>query len=198
MSATGRQSDHPIHPQFLDRWSPRAFAETTLSEAQVLTVLEAARWAPSASNLQPWRFIYALKGTPEFDAFVETLVPFNQAWAKDAGALIFIASVKSFDGERPVPWHSFDAGAAWGFMALQAHHLGLAAHGMAGVDFDKAAEVLGVPDSLKVEAAIALGVPGAADSLAEPYREREVPSTRQPLSDMVFKGRYAAKQAEAA
>ena len=193
MSATGRQSEHPIHPQFLDRWSPRAFADNAISEADVLTVLEAARWAPSASNLQPWRFIYALKGTPEFDAFVETLVPFNQGWAKNAGALIFVASVKTFDGERPVPWHSFDAGAAWGFLALQAHHLGLAAHGMAGVDFDKAAEVLGVPDSLKVEAAIALGAPGHVDSLDEPYREREVPSTRQPLSEMVFKARYAAK-----
>ncbi|MEI9903237.1 MAG: nitroreductase family protein [Asticcacaulis sp.] len=69
--STNRQSDHPIHPQFLDRWSPRAFTDTAVTEAEVLTVLEAARWAPSASNLQPWRFIYALKGTPEFDAFVE-------------------------------------------------------------------------------------------------------------------------------
>lgn len=196
--STHRQSDHPIHPQFLERWSPRAFSETGVTEAEVLTVLEAARWAPSASNLQPWRFVYALKGTPEFDAFVATLVPFNQAWARNAGALIIAASVKTFDGERPAAWHSFDTGAATAYLALQAHHLGLAAHGMGGFDADAAAEVLGLPDTLKVEAVIALGRPGTADSLPEGYREREVPSTRQPLSEMVFKGRYPQPEKQAA
>ncbi len=127
-----------------------------------------------------------------------TLVPFNQAWAKEAGALIFATSVRTFDGERPAAWHSFDTGAATAYLALQAHHLGLAAHGMGGFDADKAADVLGLPATLKVEAAIALGHPGPAESLPDGYREREVPSTRQPLSEMVFKGRYPAKQAEAA
>jgi nitroreductase len=193
MSTSFRNPTHPIDPQFLERWSPRAFGDTPVTEDQVLSLLEAARWSPSASNLQPWRFIYALNGTPEFDTLLSLLVPFNEGWAKSAGALIFAASVTTFDGERAIPTHSFDTGAATFALALQAHKLGLVAHGMAGLEYEKAPLVLGLPDNVKLEAAYAIGHKGDPDSLPDFLKTREAPSDRQPLSAMVFKGRFSGE-----
>jgi len=188
-----RTPTHPILPVFTDRWSPRAFADKPVTEAQVLTLLEAARWAPSASNLQPWRFIYALKGEPEFDTLLSLLVPFNEGWAKNAGALIFIASVTSFDGERQNTTNSFDAGAAWMSLAIQAQGLGLVTHGMAGLDYEKAPLVLELSPLLKVEAAVAVGYQGDASSLADFLQTREAPSDRQPLETIAFKGKFSGE-----
>src|SRR3569623_1594679 len=120
VKAIGRTTDYPILPLLSERWSPRAFSERPVSEEQVLSLLEAARWAPSASNLQPWRFIYGIRGEPEFDTLLSLLVPFNEGWAKTAGALIFITSVTTFDGQRQNVTNSFDAGAAWMSLAVQA------------------------------------------------------------------------------
>ncbi|MGZ3297401.1 MAG: nitroreductase family protein, partial [Asticcacaulis sp.] len=157
LAANARTSHLPILPMFTERWSPRAFSEQPVSEQEVLTLLEAARWAPSGANLHPWRVIYGLKGEPEFDTLLSLLVPFNEGWAKTGGALVFIASVTSYDGERQIAAHSFDAGAAWMSLALQAHSMGLAAHAMGGLDYEKAPLVLGLPPLLKVEAAVAIG-----------------------------------------
>ena len=188
-----RSSGFPIASQFLERWSPRAFADRLVTEEQVLTTLVAARWAPSASNLQPWRFVYAVRGTPEFDTLLALLVPFNQGWAKEAGALVFIASVTSFDGARQNMTHSFDAGSAFMSLSLQAHAMGLVAHGMAGIDFDKAPAALNLPANLKLEAAVAIGYQGEAASLPDALRARETPSQRQALADMAFKGRFSGE-----
>ncbi len=193
MSTAIRTADHPIDPIFLNRWSPRAFTQQPVSEEQVLTVLEAARWAPSASNLQPWRFIYALRGEPEFDTLLSLLVPFNEGWAKNAGALIFVASVTSFDGERQIPTHSFDAGAAWMSLALQAEKMGLIAHGMAGLDYEKAPLILGLPDNVRLEVGLALGYKGEINTLPDFLQEREAPSGREPLSNLAFKGKFAGE-----
>ncbi len=195
MSISFRSPTHPIDSQFLERWSPRAFADTPVTEDQVFSVLEAARWSPSASNLQPWRFIYALKDTPEFDTLLSLLVPFNEGWAKHAGALIFAVSVTTYDGERAIPTHSFDTGAASFALALQAHKLGLVAHGMGGLEYDKAPLVLGLPANVKLEAAFAIGYKGDPDSLPDFLKARETPSDRQPLSAMVFKGRFSGEVA---
>lgn len=194
---TERSSEFPIDPLFIDRWSPRSFDGTPLTEDQILTILEAASWAPSAYNAQPWRFVYALKGTPEFDRLLGLLVEFNQSWAKDAGALVFIISRTHFDARdgaeaQPIYSHSFDAGAAWGQLALQAHLLGLHAHGMTGLDFDRIPAALGLPEGYRVEAAAAIGTRAAADRLPEPLRAREAPSTRKPLSEVAFRGSFAA------
>lgn len=185
-----RTPDHPIDRQFLDRWSPRAFAERPVTEEQVLTVLEAARWAPSASNLQPWRFFYGIRGEPEFDTLLSLLIPFNEGWAKNAGALIFITSVTSFDGSRQNITHSFDAGSAFMSLSLQAHAMGLVAHGMAGIEFDKVPVVLRLPDNLKVEAAVAIGYRGDPSTLPEALQKREAPSQRQELATLAFKGHF--------
>lgn len=130
---TNRPTEHPIDAQFTERWSPRSLTDQKLGEAEVLSLLEAARWAPSASNHQPARFVWALRGEAGFAAINGALVPFNQAWASKAGALLAVASkdmTLGQDGaENPNPWSAFDAGAAWMSLALQAHAMGLVAHG---------------------------------------------------------------------
>jgi nitroreductase len=190
MSQTPRIAEHKIADIFTARWSPRAFEAKPIAESELMRLFEAARWAPSASNLQPWRYVYALRETPAFDALVATLVPFNQDWAKHASALVFLASVTTLDGVQPVAYHSFDAGASWMALALQAHDQGLITHGMAGVDFAKAAEVLNLPETFKLEAAIAVGYHGDPETLPAHLKEREAPSDRQALSTMVFKDRF--------
>lgn len=193
----GRATEHAVDPLFIERWSPRSFDGKALSEQQLLTILEAASWAPSAYNAQPWRFVYALKGTPEFDRLLEPLVEFNQSWARNAGALVFIVSRTHFDPKdgaeaQPIYSHSFDAGAAWGHLAIQAHLLGLHTHGMTGLDFDRAREVLELPKGYRVEAAVAIGTRADAERLPEPLRAREEPSTRRPISEIAFRGTFAA------
>ncbi|TCR90236.1 nitroreductase family protein [Rhizobium sp. BK376] len=193
-----RESSYPIDTMFLDRWSPRAFTNETMPESDLLTMLEAAHWAPSASNLQPWRYLYALRGSEHWDKLFGVLVEFNQGWVKSAAALLFVIS-RTHTGElgsseqKPSYSHSFDAGTSWGFLALQAHLMGYEAHGMTGFHADKANEMLGVPDGYRVEAAIAIGKVGDKNQLSEKLREREVPSQRKPLSELAFNGTFVAK-----
>lgn len=191
MTVTNRVSEHDIDPVFLNRWSPRAFSDQAVSESQVLKLLEAARWAPSAGNLQPWRFFYALKGTPEFDTFEAGLVPFNFEWAQHAAALIYVASVTTFDGVKPVVSHAFDAGAAWMALATQAAHEGLVAHAMGGIHHDKLRDSLALPDNIVLHCGVAIGYQGDFATLSETLKARETPSDRHPLSAVAFKGAYS-------
>lgn len=188
-----RHADHPVDPLFVNRFSPRAFTEASLTEAEVLTLLEAARWAPSGSNVQPWRFAYGLRGDTGFATIAETLVPFNRAWAEKAAALVVIASktVVERDGvAHPHGSHAFDAGAAWMNLALQAHLKGLVAHAMAGFDKLKAAESLGLPAQHDLHVVVALGYQGAAETLPEALRPREVPSPRLSLAEIAKHGGF--------
>ncbi len=193
-----RNSEFPVDTMFLDRWSPRAYANETMPEADLLSMLEAAHWAPSSYNHQPWRFVYALRGSEHWDRLMSILIDFNQGWAKSAAALVFVVS-RTHSGElgsaeqKPIYSHSFDAGTAWGFLALQAHIAGYEAHGMTGFHVEKSYEVLGVPDGYRVEAAIAIGKVGDKNQLPEGLREREVPSQRKPLADVAFNGTFVAK-----
>ena len=194
-SSTGRSAAHDIHPAFLERWSPRAFTDEAIPQAVLMSLFEAAHWAPSSFNLQPWRFIYAHRGGAGWDDLLGLLIPYNQAWAHRAAALIFVASAKHrlrSNGEREAIYsHSFDAGTAWGYLALQAHHAGWAAHGMTGFDHQRCYEALGVPqDDYRVEAAIAVGRIGHRDTLPDGYRERETPSHREPVASLVFEARF--------
>jgi nitroreductase len=194
----GRTADHPIEPIFLERWSPRAFDETALSETEMMTILEAGRWAPSSYNSQPWTFIYALRGTPEWNKLLGLLIEFNQSWAHRAGALLFMVSSETMQppgAEKPVPAysHSFDTGAAWGFIALQALKMGLHTHGMVGFDKERAVTELNVPPGHRVEAAIAIGRMGDISVLPEGLQAREVPSPRKPLSASAFAGGFPVR-----
>lgn len=194
--SNNRSSSHDIEPIFLERWSPRAFSGEPVAEAHLMSMLEAAHWSPSASNHQPWRFIYAIRGTDSFSRLLSLLVPGNQRWAKEAGALLFIVS-KTLSGEegdetrRPIYSHSFDAGAAWMALSLQAHLLGYHAHAMAGIELEKIPQELNLPDDVRIEAAVAIGIKGMADNLPEDLQTREVPSGRKPLSAVIFNGTYA-------
>ena len=198
MSQPGqRTARYPIDQIFLERWSPRAFAPSEVSDAELFTLFEAARWAPSSFNHQPWRFVYARRNDPLFEGFVGLLRPFNAGWAKQAAVLVFILSdtmiqLPSSPEPRPSHSNSFDAGAAWAFMALQATHLGLSTHGMSGVDFDRAMVELGVPADFRVEAAVAIGRRGDKASLPEPLQAREQPSGRKELEAFVHRGRFGS------
>lgn len=192
-SSNNRQSDYDINPIFLDRWSPRGFTGEAMEKDALLTILEAAHWAPSASNYQPWRFIYALKGSQDFERLLGVLDESNQIWAKSASALVMIFSDtlrRRDDESEPKPFrsHSFDTGAAWAMLALQAVYSGYFAHGMGGVDFDKAIKVLGVPAGYRAEAAVAIGKRGKISLLPEHLQTREIPSNRKPLSAVAFEG----------
>lgn len=190
-----RLAAHPIHSVFTERWSPRSFSNEASTEEQLLTLLEAARWAPSAYNAQPWRFIYGIKDTPHWDRIFETLLPFNQSWAKTAGALVVIASNTHLvppGKEEKVPnkWHSFDAGAAWANLALQAVHSGLAAHGLAGFDSDKLRQAISVPTDFAIDAVIVIGQRGEREALTPDLQAREEPNGRRPLSEIAFEGAF--------
>jgi nitroreductase len=188
-----RQSEHPVHPQFVDRWSPRALTGEAIDEGTLFSILEAARWAPSAFNAQPWQFVYARRDTAAWEGFLDALLPFNQAWAKQAGALIFIVSdptpLKPGTSETmDCTSHSFDTGAAWLSLALQANALGWHSHAMLGFDDAKARALIGAAPRLRIEAAVALGRQAPPDALPENLRARELPSARKPLSQIAFEG----------
>ncbi len=190
---SSRTSDHPIDPLFLDRHSPRAFTEATLTEAEVLTLLEAARWAPSGSNLQPWRFAYGLRGDAGFAKIAEALVPFNRSWAEKAAALVVVASKTTLERDganHPNASHAFDAGAAWMSLALQAHLKGLHVHAMGGFDKVKAAELLNLPENHDLHAVVAIGHKGTPDLLPEVLRPRELPTMRVPLVEIARRGTF--------
>lgn len=188
---TERVADHEILPIFIERWSPRAFDPRPIERELLLSVFEAARWAPSSLNIQPWRFAYALRQDDCWDDYVSALMPGNQLWAKNASALIFVLSdtMMEYRGElRPSHSHSFDAGAAWMALALQAASRGLITHGMAGVDFDRARAIVKAPEYFRMEAAVALGYPGRKSDLPEELRQRETPSPRRPIEQSIFHG----------
>jgi len=192
-----RLADYPIDPLFLERWSPRAFTDETIQEAELLTLFEAARWAPSAANAQPWRFLYARRGTAHWDKFLGLLVPFNQTWASRAAALIVLVSDPLFlrpgtDEPTTLRSQSLDAGAAWASLALQATRDGWRAHGMGGIDLERAAVELNVPPGHRVELAIAIGRPSDRSSLPEALQAREFPSGRKRVAEFAFEGGFAA------
>lgn len=191
---TARTTDTGLDRLFLDRWSPRAFDGQAIPQADLDTILDAARWAPSASNYQPWRILYAHRGDAHWDAFFSPLIPFNQLWVGNAAVLLYFVSdtlmEKAADDIAPARSHSFDTGAAWAQLGLQATMLGYHAHGMIGVDFDKAREVLDVPERFWIEAAVAIGRKGPLENLPERMRKSEVPSGRKPLSEIAYPGRW--------
>jgi nitroreductase len=194
---SSRQPAHPVDPLFLERWSPRAFDAAPIPEADLHILFEAARWAPSAFNSQPWRFLYARRDDPHWPLFLSLLIPWNQAWAHSASALIYILSdTLPFVGKDGAPasshTHSFDAGAAWACLALQATKLGYQAHGMSGIELDRARVALRVPERFRIEAAVAVGRAGDPATLSEKLRAREVPSDRRPLAETVFHDRFPA------
>ena len=187
-----RRPDFEIDPIFLNRWSPRSMSGDEISQEVLFSLFEAARWAPSSNNNQPWRFIYARRNTARWPVFFDLLTEQNKIWAKNAAVLIVVVSKKTFDyNERPARTHSYDAGAAWENFALQGSLKALVVHGMQGFDYDRARTALNIPDVFQVEAMIAVGLPGRKEELPQALQEREMPSPRKNLSEIVMEGSFA-------
>ena len=187
LSPAPRVPDHPVDAMFIDRHSGRAYASTPLVQEELLTLLEAARWAPSGSNTQPTRLVWGLRGDPTFARIAETLGAGNKLWAEKAAALVVVASMTHVvrDGaEVALPSHAFDAGAAWISLALQAHLRGWMAHAMGGFDKARAAEDLGLTGAFQLHVVVAIGQEGDPALLPEGLRAREVPSGRLPLAQI--------------
>jgi nitroreductase len=186
-----RVSEAVVAPLFLSRWSSRAFSPDSLQPGELASLFEAARWAPSASNSQPWLFIYA-DGDPELSSFRELLRDSNRRWADRAPALAFVFASKQKEDGTPNRSALFDAGAAWMSLALQAHVLGLNVRAMGGIHRERVFEVLSVPvDQYELGCGIAIGRPGDAAALPVDLRERERPNTRKPAASVALRGRFS-------
>lgn len=183
-----RKSNHSILPAILERWSPRAFDPVDIPDEKLFALFEAAHWAPSAYNVQPWRFIYAKRGTEEWTKLFPLMVEFNQSWTKNASALVVIIAKKSSDDGKPVATAHFDTGAAWQNLALEAQHQGYYAHGMSGFDYEKAKTDLNISEDFDVLAMVAIGKKGDKAALPEMLQEREAPSNRKPVQELIFEG----------
>jgi len=189
------QTDYPIHELIRERWSPRAFAADKPVTAETLgSLMEAARWAPSCFNEQPWRFIVETKDNPEgFEKLLKCLVAFNQSWASGAHVLMVSVAAERFaknDKENAHARH--DVGLATENLVLQAQALGLVSHQMAGFDGDAVREAYGVPEGYTPVTAIAIGHQGDPDDLDEKLAERErAPRTRKNLDELFFSGAWS-------
>lgn len=172
------------------RWSPRSFDAREVPPQMLRALLEAARWAPSSMNEQPWRFIVATKAEPEtYEKLLRILVPGNQDWAKRAPVLMITAAKKAFTGSGSANHHGLhDTGTALGFLLLQATALGLHAHPMAGLDYARARTELQIPDDYEIGAAVAIGFIGDPEQLTnERHRTTESgPRSRKPVEEITF------------
>lgn len=180
----------PVHELIAERWSPRSFDPTyQLNDEQALALLEAARWAPSAMNLQPWRFAIAHRDTPEFAAFVSTLSTGNNVWAPNASALVLAAAVTKTDEGKENHSARYDLGLAVSLLTVQAHAMGLHVHQMGGFDRAAVSAQLELPEHIVPVVLLAIGRLASPEQLDPPFLEREMASRqRHPLSEMVLFG----------
>lgn len=186
-----RRPEVDIDPQFYTRWSPRAMTGEEMTKEELLPLFEAVRWAPSSYNNQPWRFIVAVTKEDK-EKFMDFLVDFNKQWCKNASALGVIVSSKVFEfNDNPSRTHSFDTGAAWMSLALEGARRGYVVHGMEGFDYEKVKEVLAISDKYTVEAMFAVGKMAEGIILPKELQEREVPSQRKLLKDIVSWGTFS-------
>jgi nitroreductase len=186
-------TDYPIEETLSRRWSPRAFSDRPVEPDKLRRLFEAARWAPSSFNEQPWAFIVTIKEKPEeYAALLSCLIESNQQWARLAPVLMVSVAKLNFDKTGKANRHAFhDVGMALGALLVEATALGLFVHQMAGFSVDKVRETFAVPAGFEPVAAIAIGYPADPDVLPEALREREVaPRTRKPINEFVFEGKW--------
>jgi nitroreductase len=185
-----RQPRAGIDPRFWQRWSPRAFDGLPLPPENLEIIFEAARWSPSSSNEQPWVFHTADRDTPRFTAFLELLNDGNRVWAKTASVLGFLLCRRQFlKTGAPNAWASFDCGAAWMAMTLQANQLGYHTHAMAGVKLELICQALHLDEAIfEPICAFVIGTRDEPGTLPPALQKREVPSPRKALSEIWFPG----------
>lgn len=164
-----------------------------IEDKELMSLFEAARWAPSSYNNQPWRFIYAKRNTEHWNRLFNLLIDFNKSWAKNAAALVVIVSRKTFEyNGAPYPTYQFEAGAAWENLALEANARGLVTRAIGGFNYEKAKEELKIPDDYDVIAMVAIGKKAPKESLPAELREEEFPSERKPLQEIAMEGIFLA------
>lgn len=186
-------TEYPVHEFIRERWSPRAFSEKEIAPADLRSLFEAARWAPSSSNEQPWAFIVATRDDKEnFTKALQPLVEFNANWATHAYVLGFAISELAFaKNNAPNRNAQYDTGAAMAWLTVEATARGLFVHQMAGFDPETAREVFEIPAAWDAIAAFAIGHPGDPASLPQPYRDRESsPRKRKPIREFVMTGTW--------
>jgi nitroreductase len=178
----------PVHPLLAERWSPRGFDRAhEIGDEALAALLEAARWAPSAQNSQPWRFLVTRRGEPAHDRLFAALAPGNQAWAGAASALILVVARTAGDDGRPQPWALYDTGQAVAALVTQAQADGLAVHQMGGFDTDAVRAGFGLADALTPVVVLAVGRQDSAAGLPGPLAAREAaPRTRHSVSDLLL------------
>lgn len=180
-----------IHQLITERKSIRAFSEKAIANETLIRLLEAARWAPSSMNDQPWRFIVANKQTPEFEKMLDALNESNRVWAKNGAVLLFVITRKEHSNGMPNKYAWHDVGLAIGNLSLQATAEGIFMHQMGGFNSKLALEQFEVPDEYDAVSIIVLGYPGNPETLPEKLKERELkPRERKPLSSLVFSGSF--------
>ena len=184
-----RKPEYPVDEIFIDRWSPRAYSSMPVSEEEILTLFEAAKWSPSCFNEQPWMFLYAAK-EEDLKIYRSILAEKNQEWANKAPLLVILLAKRKFESNGNINnWAEFDCGSAWMSLTLQATELGLYAHAMAGFSQDDVYEKLNInKDEYKPMVVIAVGHLGDVSGLSPDMGEREKPGERKPLSKIVTQG----------
>jgi nitroreductase len=187
-----RESTYPIEEFFLSRVSSRALSEERIADEVLMALFEAARWAPSSYNNQPWRYLYARRGDGEWTTMYNALIDWNKKWCATADTLIVVVSRNNFErNNKPAATARFDTGASWMSLAVEAHARGLVAHGMQGFNYEEIRNAFHIPDTFTVEAMVAVGKPGDPNKLPQEMLEKEVPSDRKPLDQIVSRGVFS-------
>jgi len=193
--SSARIPEADVDPAFIQRWSRRALSDRPIDQAHIEALFEAARWAPSGGNRQPWLFVYASRPASLLRAR-ELLKDQNRRWAERAPLLLFIFARRNDPEGKPLRTAHFDTGAAWQSLALQAHKLGLSTRALGGIFHEKTYEVLGVPESeFESIAGVAVGYPGNVEDLPPDLRDKEQPNTRKSRQEFAFEGRYTPPRA---
>lgn len=189
-----RKTDHDIDPQFIERWSPRAFTGEDMPDETLFSCFEAARWAPSGGNAQPWRFVYAKKGTPEWQTFFDTAMEGTQAWLKNASVIVYFVSKTTATAPngnvRPNLAHGFDCGAAWMSFALQVMKSGWVCHAAGSFKRDEARVAMGLPEGWDIHCVVGVSRQADKSTLPDALAEREVPNSRKPVTDLAMQGGF--------
>ena len=186
-----RKPGNPINPLIQNRWSPRSMTGEEITDQELMSLFEAARWAPSSYNGQPWRFLYAKRNTPEWQLFHNLMIDFNKEWTKNAAVLLVVISRTTFEhNNKPSRTHSYDTGSAWMSLALEGSSRGLVVHGMEGFDYDKARKELEIPEGYQVEAMAAIGKRAPKEKLPPEMQKREFPSARKELNTIICRGKF--------
>lgn len=192
-SHNSREASASVEPMFVERWSSRSFADVPLTDEQIASLFEAAHWAPSSGNKQPWVFVYATDG-PDRERFNSVLNEGNARWAPKAPMLVLVFARKVDEDGRNIRTAQFDTGAAWMSLALQANRMGLNTRAMGGIDLDAAYDAAGVPrDTFESICAIAVGTRGTDDDLHPRMVKQNMANDRKPVGETAFKARFSGQ-----